>query len=190
MLENLLELVKQHAGEAVVNNPAIPNEHNDAVIQETTQSITGGLQNMLASGGMTDVLKMFGGQGSNLVTQNISGGVIQNLMNKFGLDQSAASGIASSLVPGILQNLVSQTNDPNNNNFNIQGIFNSLSGGRTQGFDVQALLSKVTQGGLDKDGDGDVDLQDLTAMFSGGGASHQQAGGGGILGNLKGLFAQ
>jgi hypothetical protein len=191
MLENLLELVKQHAGEAVINNPAIPNEQNDAVIQETTQSITGGLQNMLASGGITDVLKMFGGQGGSSVTQNISGGVIQNLMNKFGLDQSTASGIAGSLVPGILQNLVSQTNDPGNNSFNIQGIFNSLSGGRTQGLDVQGLLGKVTQGGLDKDGDGDVDLQDLTAMFSGGGGStQQQAGSGGILDNLKGLFAQ
>ena len=63
MLENLLALVKQHAGEAVINNPAIPNEQNDAVIKETTQSITGGLQNMLASGGISDVLKMFGGAG-------------------------------------------------------------------------------------------------------------------------------
>ena len=191
MLENLLELVKQHAGEAIVNNPAIPNEQNDAVIQETTQSITGGLQNMLASGGITDVLNMFRGQGSSSVTQHISGGVIQNLMNKFGLNQSAASGIAGSLVPGILQNLVNQTNDPGNSSFDIQGIFNSLSGGRTQGIDVQGLLSKVTQGGgLDKDGDGDVDLQDLTAMFSGGGGAQQQAGGGGILDNLKGLLAQ
>ena len=191
MLENLLELVKQHAGEAIVNNPAIPNEQNDAVIQETTQSITGGLQNMLASGGITDVLNMFRGHGSSSVTQHISGGVIQNLMNKFGLNQSAASGIAGSLVPGILQNLVNQTNDPGNSSFDIQGIFNSLSGGRTQGIDVQGLLSKVTQGGgLDKDGDGDVDLHDLTAMFSGGGGAQQQAGGGGILDNLKGLLAQ
>ena len=191
MLENLLDLVKQHAGEAVVNNPAIPNEQNDAVIEETTQSITGGLQNMLASGGIKDVLKMFGGQGDSSVTQNISGGLIQNLMNKFGLDQSAAKGIAGNLVPGILQNLVSQTNDPGNSNFDLQGIFNSLSGGRTQGLDVQELLGKVTQGGgRDKDRDGDVDLQDLTAMFSGGGALHQQAGGGGIMDNLKALFAQ
>ena len=48
-------------------------------------------------------------------------------------------------MPGILQNLVTQTNDPGNNNFNIQDIFNSLSGGRTQGFDVQGLLGKVTK---------------------------------------------
>ena len=190
MLENLLDLVKQHAGEAVVNNPAIPNEQNDAVIEETTQSITGGLQNMLASGGIKDVLKMFGGQGDSSVTQNISGGLIQNLMNKFGLDQSAANGIAGNLVPGILQNLVSQTNDPGNSNFDLQGIFNSLSGGRTQGLDVQGLLGKVTQGGFDKDGDGDTDLQDLTAMFTGGAGAQQHAGSKGVLDNLKGLFAQ
>ena len=190
MLENLLDLVKRHAGEAVINNPAIPNEQNDAVIGETTQSITGGLQNMLASGGIKDVLKMFGGQGDSSVTQNISGGLIQNLMNKFGLDQSAANGIAGNLVPGILQNLVSQTNDPGNSNFDLQGIFNSLSGGRTQGLDVQGLLGKVTQGGFDKDGDGDTDLQDLTAMFTGGAGAQQHAGSLGVLDNLKGLFAQ
>ena len=35
-VRKFVELVKQHAGEAIVNNPAIPNEQNDAVIQETT----------------------------------------------------------------------------------------------------------------------------------------------------------
>jgi uncharacterized protein YidB (DUF937 family) len=101
MLDQLTNLVKQYAGDAIINNPAIPNERNDEAINETSSSIAGGLQNMLSSGGAQDILKMFSGNQSisnNAVTNNISGGVIENLMNKFGLDQSSASGIANKLV--------------------------------------------------------------------------------------------
>ena len=38
MLENLLDLVKQQAGEAIVNNPAIPNHQNDEAM-DTYQEI-------------------------------------------------------------------------------------------------------------------------------------------------------
>jgi len=183
MLDQLTNLVKQYAGDAIINNPAIPNERNDEAINETSSSIVGGLQNMLSSGGAQDILKMFSGNQSvsnSTVTNNVSGGVIQNLMSKFGLDQSTASNIANKLVPNVMQNLVQKTNDPNDSSFDIQGIFNGLSGGSTSGFNMQALLNKFKGAGLDQDGDGDTDLQDLTKMLSG--------GGGGILDKVKGMF--
>lgn len=187
MLDNLINLVKGQADDAIVNNPAIPNERNEEVIAQTGNSIAGGLQNILQSGGLKDVLNLFGGQESpgagNPVVQNVSGNVIQDLMSKFGLDQQAASNVAGKLVPSVLQQLVSKTNDPADNGFSIQGIFDQLSGGRSQGFDIQGLLGKVTRGGgLDRDGDGDTDLQDVMAIFSGGGQ------GGSVLDTVKGLF--
>lgn len=189
MLDNLINLVREQAGSAIIDNPAVPNERNEEVIAATGQSIAGGLQNMIASGGLKDVLKLFGGQdtasGNNPVVQNLSGNVVQQLMNQFGLDQQSAGGIAGNLVPNVLQNLVSKTNDPNDSSFDIQGIFNHLSGGKSQGFNIQGLLGKVTQGGLDKDGDGDTDLQDVMAMFSGG-----QGGAGNLLDSVKGLFSR
>jgi hypothetical protein len=188
MLDNLLNLVKEHAGTAIINNPAIPNEQNDAAIATAGGSIASGLQQMIGGGGLSDVLKLFGGQGGDLsnnpVAQSVSGNVIQDLMSKFNLDQSAATAAAGNLVPGVLQQLVSKTNDPNDSSFDLQGIFNSLSGGKTSGLDVQGLLGKVTSGGLDKDGDGDTDLQDVMAMFNSGGS------GGGIMDSLKGLFGR
>lgn len=193
MLENLINLVKEHAGSSIINNPAIPNQQNNEAISTASNSIVGGLQNLLGGGGTKDILKLFGGQSSNInndhpVVQNISGNVVQDLMKKFNLDQGAASNIAGGLVPNVLQNLVNKTNDPNDNSFDIQGIFNSLSGGKTGSMNIQGLLGKVTAGGLDKDGDGDTDLQDLMSMFSGGGAA--KAGGGGILDTVKGLFGK
>lgn len=168
MFENLLNLVKEQAGDAIVNNPAIPNEHNDAAIQSAGNSIAGSLQNLVGSGGLNDVLKMFTGGGdvsNSPVTQAVSGNVIQDLMSKFGLDQGAAGSIAGSLVPSVLQNLVSKTNDPNDSSFDIQGVLSSLTGGKSGGMDIQGMLGKLTQGGLDKDGDGDTDLGDVVAMF-------------------------
>jgi uncharacterized protein YidB (DUF937 family) len=188
MLDNLINLVREQAGDAVINNPTVPNDRNEEVIAATGESMAGGLQNILASGGLKDVLKLFGGQdqatAGNPVVQNLSGGVIQQLMNKFGFDQQSANGIAGNLVPDVLQKLVSKTNDPNDSSFDIQGIFNQLSGGKSQSINIQGLLGKVTQGGLDKDGDGDTDLQDVMAMFSGGGQ------GGNLLDSVKGFFSR
>lgn len=182
MLENLINLVKQQAGDAIVNNPAVPNEKNEAAVAVAGESIAGGLQNLLSSGGVNQVLSLFSGNQSvndtNPAVQAVSGNVVQNLMDKLGLNQEQAGSVASGLVPGVLNNLVQKTNDPSDNSFDIQGIFNSLSGGQTGGMNIQALLGKF-KGGLDKDGDGDVDLQDLQSLFS---------GGGGLMDKLKGLF--
>jgi hypothetical protein len=62
---------------------------------------------------------------------------------------------------------------------NIQDIFNGLSNNKTSGLDIGGMFSKF-KGGLDKDGDGDTDLNDLKSMFNG--------GGGGILDSLKGML--
>jgi flagellar hook-associated protein FlgK len=134
MLENLLNLIKEHAGDAVINNPAISNEHNDAVIAEAGHSITGGLQNMISQGNLEGLMNLFHiGRGigtNNSTVQNISGDFAQNLMNKFGLNQAAATSVAGALIPSVLQSLVSKTNDPNDKDFDFQGILSQLSGGR------------------------------------------------------------
>ena len=44
MLENLTNLVKEQAGDSIINNPAIPNEQNDNAIQAASGSITEVLQ--------------------------------------------------------------------------------------------------------------------------------------------------
>lgn len=191
MLENLLNLIRENAGDAVINNPAIPNEHNDAVVQEAGISILGGLQGLLASGGAKEVLSLFSNPSNvnsgNPIVQQLSGGFLQSLMSKFNLDSNQASGIASSLIPTVLSQLVNKSNSPADNGFSVQGLFNTISGGSTSSLDIQGLVGKFSQGGLDRDGDGDVDLQDLTAAFTGGGASGG-SGSSNPLDALKGLF--
>lgn len=170
MLDNLLELVKQYAGDAIINNPAIPNERNDEAIETATSSIFDGLKNAASNGNITDVVGMFNG-GSNVatsdITQNIQGNFISNLMQKFGLDANTASGIASSLIPIVLSKLVHKTNDANDNSFDLQSIISKVTGGN---FDLQSIIGQFT-GNQNNN-------------------TNSSSNGGGILDSLKGMFGK
>jgi len=181
MLENLFNLVKQHAGDAIINNPAIPDQHNEEAVQEAGHSITDTLKGALSGGQLNDVLGMFAnGQASASapVVQQAAGNFMERLQSKFGLNSSQASGIAQSVIPPVMNQLAQKTANPNDSSFDVQQIFNHLSGGKTAGMDVQGMMNKL-KGGLDSNGDGHVDLQDLKALFSGSGS---------VLDKLKGML--
>lgn len=172
MLENLIDLVKQNAGSAIINNPAIPNEHNDAAINVAGSSIMDGLKKMISQGNVQDVVNLFNHQGGDIAnapaTQQLSGGLIQSLMDKFGLDKNAASGITSNLLPQVLQKLVHKTNDPNDSSFDIQSILSNVTGGQSgNGFDLQSLIGKFTQGGNNNNSSGESKgiMDTVTQLF-------------------------
>ena len=160
MFENLLDLVKQHAGGAIINNPAIPNEHNDEAVSMASNSIIDGLKGAVSGGNMNDLLHMFSNSSNaaaSPVSQGIQGNLVQSLMSRFGIDNPAATGIASSLIPTVVQQFVHKTNDPNDSSFDIQSIVNNISGGKTSGIDVQSLLNQFT-GGSGSAGGGLMDM--------------------------------
>lgn len=142
MLENLIQLVKENAGEAIINNPAVPNEHNDSAIEATAGLIFESLKNQFAGGnGAEMITNLFQGNeaaGSNPLAGGISNDVISGLVKKIGLSEGAASGIVSQLLPQVLESLKNKTNDPNDNSFDLQGIIGALAGGEAGG-----LLNKV-----------------------------------------------
>ncbi len=203
MFEQLLKMVTDHGQEAVVQNPAVPNEHNEAVLHETTNSITSTLQGLLGGGGngAAQVLNLFSPQNANAdlgnhpVSQAISGNLVSSLMNKFGIGGDKAGGIASMLIPMVLSKLVGGANNnaaAGGGGLNIANIFSSLSGGNTGGLNIGNLVSQFGGNALDKNHDGHVDLQDLVSAFSGQGQQQAQQqpqqGGGGIMDALSGLL--
>ncbi len=132
MFDNLLALVKENAGDAIVKNPAIPNEKNDEAISQTTNSIMDTLKAQMANGKLDDVMSMFKGgnvDAAHPTVNAVSNNAVSDLMAKFGLDKGAASGIVSSLIPTVLGKLVNKTNDPKDSSFDLQGILGSLGGG-------------------------------------------------------------
>ncbi|MBS7253089.1 tautomerase family protein [Flavobacterium branchiicola] len=184
MFEQLTQLVQQYGGDAVVNNTAVPNEHNEAVINETSSSIFSGLQKIASEGGTEQLAGLFNGtssiDSSNPVVQQITQQLSGTLGEKFGLSGSAASGVAASMIPQVLNSLVNKAKDPNDGSFQISDIISSIAGNSGQASNIMDTISKYgMQFGLDQNNDGKVDLSDAAALTKSGGI-------GGLLGKLFG----
>jgi hypothetical protein len=203
MLENLFNLIKENGSDVVINNPIIPNEQNDAVIADATHSVADGLQGVLAGGGLQNVLSLFnnggnnaGGNGllNNPIVSNIISSFTDKLSNNHGIAGDQASGIANSLIPNVLSNLINKTNDPNNSSFDIGGIISSLTGGGgaqagSSNFDLNGLIGNFTSGGLDANNDGHVGLDDIISKVTGGAQQQQtQSGGNGLMDVIQGFM--
>ena len=197
MLEVLQGLIQQAGQTAVVENNEVPNEHNEGVMSEVMQGLLGGLTNQANSqGGLGSILGMLSGgvnanQGESLMNNPMVSGIAQNIigsiMAKFGLSNSAASGVVASMLPSVLGGLISKSNDPADSSVDTGSIMNVLSGGKTSGIDFGSLLSQ----GAGALSDGKLDMNDLINLASGSSSSNQNAGGGNLFGNLLGgLFGK
>ena len=211
MLDNLFDLVKGLSVDAVVNNPDVPNEHNDAVVAEATNTVAGGLQNMVAGGGLENIISLFGGGGqqqsggkgllSNPIVNMMIGHFAKKLMTKFGLGGSQASSVSNNLIPNVINGLINKTNDPNNSNFTLDNLLHSLTGGQSaevvqeqqqsgnSGFNFQDLISKFTGGGGGNSSGGGGGLMDIVSKLTGGAQNAmQKQGGGGLMDMIKGFI--
>jgi hypothetical protein len=173
------------------------------------------MQNMLAGGGLRDIISMFtggkndetgtagGGMGKLLkspVVAMMVGHLISKLVSKFRMNPSQASGIANNLIPNVLNGLVSRTtsHDPENDAFDLNDLIGSLTGGNVatsetaqSGFNFQEMLDKATGGG-DGPGKGGFNLQDIISQVTNGAVQNkeQQAkSGSGLTDLVKGFFS-
>lgn len=203
MLEQIASLVKQYGQDTVVNNPAVDNENNSAVMAEATKTISAGLQNLMAGGGLQDIISMFTNAGSgdqggtagntggisnllrNPVVTMMIGHLISKLTTKFNMSPAAASQLSNQLVPSVLQDMVTRTAStaPEDEGFDLNSLIGSLSGGQSGGsFNFQELISQVSSGA------GSADLQNIINQVTEG-AQHSRGNQNGGIGDLiKGLF--
>jgi hypothetical protein len=207
MLEELFNLVKGSAGNTVINNPDIPNELNNDVVAEATNTVASGLRNMVAGGGLQNIISLFKnkneqGSGSNSLLNNpivnmMIGHFSGKLTNKYNIGGTQANHVASNLIPNVLSNLINKTNDPSDNGFSLEGLLNSITGGKTaevvqeqqnsgnSGFNFQDLIGQFTGGGQGGGGG----LMDIVSKLAGGAQNQQQKnGGGGLMDLIKGFI--
>ena len=209
MLQELFNLVKGTAGEAVINNQGIPGTQNDEIVAEATNTVASGLRNIVAGGGLQSILSLLGGGQqqrsghgllSNPIVTMMIGHFAGKLINKYNIGGSQANNVATNLIPGIIGNLIQNTNDPNNNSFSIENLLNSITGGQvTQvaqeqhaagntGFSLTDLLQQFSSGTQNQGGGG---LMDIISKLAGGAQAQQQRnGGGGLLDLIKGFATQ
>ena len=137
MLEELMKLLQENGNESVINNPQIPNEHNEGVLNSAKNSIMDTIQSMIANGQANEVAQLANPQ--NASAQQMQQGFVKNIMDQFGIQGETANQIASQLIPSVLSQLTQNG----------------------QGINLNSITSLLGGAGLDKDKDGDVDLNDL-----------------------------
>jgi hypothetical protein len=149
MIENLINLIKENAGDLIVNNQAISNEHNDAAISETGNAIIKGLKSEVSKGnisGLTEILRSNGNLTNNPIVSGIISSLGTSLESKFNVKSIDAGNIAQSLIPQVMNQLISKTNDPNDNSFNVQGLLSNLGGSGFSGMLVNMFGSNKNEG--------------------------------------------
>ena len=189
MLETLMNLVREHAGSTVNNNPAVPAGQSENVMQTVASSILGGLGQQAQGGGLSNIISMITNGGQNVqqspVTQGVQQNVEQNLMQKLGISPQVAMSIATAVVPIVLSKLMSKANDPNDKSVDASSMLGAATG--QQGTDWMGMAQSAMA-------DGKLDMGDLMRVFSGQkgqpSQSNQQSSGGGLGDMLGGLFGK
>ena len=155
MIDQLIKLVKQNADEAIVKNNALPNQFNNAAIEEVASQIFSGMQTQVKNGNMQQVTSMFkGGDISSLVNHPMVAQIISNIAgnfaSKFGVSQQTAKTIAMGLIPQVISQFVNKTNDPDDKDFDLQDMLKGFTGNNSLNLDdvLGSVTGTPAQGGL------------------------------------------
>jgi hypothetical protein len=193
MLKELFELVRANAAEPVINNPEIPNEKNDEVVAEATNTVASGLRNIVAGGGVQSLVSLLSNGNndkksllSNPIVSMMMGHFAGKLMNKYNLNNNQANNLSGNLIPGILSSLINKTNDPNDQQFSLEKILGSITGNKNgfqQAGGLQDLLQQLNRGNQDN-GNG---ILDIIKTMAGGAQQQQQTNGDKLLDLIKGF---
>ena len=197
MLKELFDLVKGHATDTVINNPAVPDEHNNDVIAEATNTVASGFRNVVAGGGVQSLLNLFSGGSdkksllSNPIISMMMGHFAGKLMSKFNMNNTQANNLSGSLIPNVLSSLISKTNDPNESGFSLEKLLGSITGNKSDvsgdqnsGGGIGDLLKQFSGG--EQSGGGIMDI--VKSLAGGAQQQQQQNGAGGLMDIIKGFI--
>src|SRR5690606_15100325 len=107
MIDQLMNLVRNNAGDTVINNPAIPNDKNDEVVRDVSNNISEGLKEETDRGNMQSIMDLFNSSDESSMMKNPAvGGIMSkvtaSLSSKFGVSPQIAQQIASTLLPKVM----------------------------------------------------------------------------------------
>jgi hypothetical protein len=152
MFNQLINLVKENAGDEIIRNPAIPDQRNDEAISDVTDEIDKGLEHEGKQGNVQNLVSLFKGNTSSGLTGNpmiksIISNVTSRIASKFGVSGPQASQIAAGIVPKVLNGLINKTNDPNDRDFDLQDVLKKYTGNSNIG-DLIGQFTGGNKGGL------------------------------------------
>ena len=142
MFEKLFLLVKNNAGTAVIDNPAIPVKYHEAVINEASSSIIEVLKGQMEMGKVKDLIRFFQFQGvyNNALISGIVNKFANKLNNFYGVSRDLALVAANSLITPVMEQLLKESKDEQNKDFGLSNFLSMLNGNRA---DYSGLVSQM-----------------------------------------------
>jgi hypothetical protein len=140
MFEKLYLLVKNNAGTAVMDNPAIPEKNREAVINDASSSIIEVLKGQVEGGKLKDLVNyfQFTGMFNNPLISNAVRKFANKLNNYYQIEPETAMNISKALITPVMQELIKESKSEQNKEFALSSLIQKLSGNR-----ADALLKEL-----------------------------------------------
>jgi hypothetical protein len=142
MFEKLFMLVKNNAGMAVIDNPAIPVKYHEAVINEASSSIIEVLKNQMETGKIKDLIRFF--QFSGIYNNSLVSSIVNKFANKlnnfYGIEPASALVAAKTLIQPVMLELVKQSKNEQNKDFGLSNLLSKLNGNQK---DMSVLVNQM-----------------------------------------------
>ncbi|MTG97668.1 MULTISPECIES: hypothetical protein [Myroides] len=143
MIDQITKLIEQVSSKEI-SQAGISTDLAGAVTKETGDSIINGFKDSISGGDLGALTSLLGGGTSNLMSNPMVMGMITNLVgsltSKLGLGEGIAKNFAGSVIPGIIESLVSKSKG-GESGFQITDLISSFGGGDSKG-----LLDSLTGG--------------------------------------------
>ncbi len=162
-IKQIIEQVSAQEGSA----KGLGTDLTSAVTKETGDSILSGLKGALTGGNISQLTDLFQGNVSGLTSNPVVMGIIANLVSsltgKLGIDQAVSQNFAGSVVPKVMETLVSKVQGGKESGFQMTDLIASLSGDGAKGL-LESLGGSL---GLDQNKDGKLGLDDAMSALKG-----------------------
>lgn len=120
MLENIMDLVKGYAKDAVNGNADIPEDKKDLTVETAISALGGGIKDNLSGLFNTE-------SGDNTTLVNLQNTISSALVSKVGLNSNVSNLIASKLVPMVINTISGKVDDSNGSGFNLDSVIKAFS---------------------------------------------------------------
>jgi hypothetical protein len=121
MLDAILEIARTEGATLIVANPAVPNQHNEEAIRLTADSMVSSAAKLMQEGGLPALLSAI--QDPDRAS-SVVGKLASDLMERCGVESSAATSIASELLPRVIRSVMAKVADPADTTFTPGNLLN------------------------------------------------------------------
>jgi len=137
MLDEVFKLIQGPVANAIKNSNEVPEEKKEIAIHSTTNAIADTLQQHITPDNISKLSNLFTGgtettASSNFLTDGITSTIVNVLSQKIGISKTAATAIASAIIPTLMNTLTSKVSGSNKSGgIDIGSLIGMLTGGNS-----------------------------------------------------------